>query len=45
MNPSALATMLIAFSAVTSMTLYYFIKVLKTPPRDPDHDSYTETHS
>jgi hypothetical protein len=43
MNTSALIMMVVAFSVVTFMTLYYFIKVLRTPPRDPEHDSYTDT--
>lgn len=44
MNTSALIMMVVAFSVVIFMTLYYFIKVLRTPPRDPKHDSFTDTN-
>jgi hypothetical protein len=44
MNSSALAMMITAFIAVIFMTSYYFIKVLRTPPRDPNKDSYLDTH-
>ena len=43
MNTSALIMMVSAMSVVIFMTLYYFIKVLRTPARDPEHDSYSET--
>lgn len=45
MNTGALLMMVISFIAVAFMTIYYFVKVFRTPPRDPDHDSYTDTHS
>lgn len=44
MNTSALLMMSIALSVVVFMTARYFIKVLRTPPRDPKHDSYTDTN-
>lgn len=43
MNTSALIMMIGSFSVVIFMTCYYFIKVLKTPPKDPKHDSYLDT--
>lgn len=43
MNTSALLMMVISFIVVIFMTAYYFIKVLRTPPRDPEHDSYLDT--
>jgi hypothetical protein len=33
MNSAALTFMLITLGLVTGMTLYFFIKVLKVPPR------------
>jgi hypothetical protein len=36
--------MITSFSVVIFMTVYYFVKVLRTPPRDPKHDSYSETN-
>lgn len=44
MNTGALIMMVVSFSVVVFMTLYYFIKVLRTPPRDPEQDSYEDTH-
>lgn len=43
MNQSALITMIVAFTSVISITLYYFIKVLRTPPVNPEEDSYLDT--
>jgi hypothetical protein len=43
MNTSALIMVITAFSVVTFMTVYYFAKVLRTPPKDPKHDSYLDT--
>jgi hypothetical protein len=43
MNTSALIMMLSSFVIVTFMTIYYFIKVLKTPAKDPENDSYSDT--
>lgn len=43
MNTSALIMMVTAFSVVIFMTIYYFVKVLRTPPKDPEHDSYLDT--
>jgi hypothetical protein len=44
MNTSALITMVASFAVITFMTAYYFIKVLRTPPKDPQNDSYSETN-
>ena len=44
MNTSALIMMIAACSIVATMTIYYFVKVLRTPPRDPQNDSYSETN-
>ena len=44
MNTSALITMVASFVVIIFMTLYYFIKVLRTPPKDPQNDSYSETN-
>ncbi|MES2395376.1 MAG: hypothetical protein V4549_05205 [Bacteroidota bacterium] len=41
MNSSALAMMLVTEIVVTGFTIYYFVKVLKTPPKE-EPDSYTE---
>jgi hypothetical protein len=41
MNGSALLTMLITLITVTSVTLYFLIKVYTMPPK-PEPDSYTE---
>jgi hypothetical protein len=43
MNTSALIMMLGACSVVAFMTIYYFVKVLRTPPKDPANDSYKNT--
>lgn len=43
MNTQALIWMVCAYSIVTFMTIYYFVKVLRTPPKDPQHDSYLDT--
>jgi hypothetical protein len=44
MNTSALAMMIISIVTVTFMTIYYFIKVLRTPVKNPETDSFTETN-
>jgi hypothetical protein len=44
MNTSALIMMVTSMSVVIFMTLYYFIKVLRTPAKDPKNDSYSETN-
>ncbi len=44
MNTSALITMVISMSAVIFMTGYYFIKVLKTPAKNPKDDSFDKTN-
>jgi hypothetical protein len=44
MNTSALITMVASFAVITFMTAYYFIKVLRTPSKDPQNDSYSETN-
>ncbi|MFV0306014.1 MAG: hypothetical protein ACK5IC_11110 [Moheibacter sp.] len=41
MNTSALITMLSAQIIVISVTVYFFIRVLKTPPKQ-EPDSYSE---
>jgi hypothetical protein len=41
MNSSALIMMLVTEIVVTGFTIYYFVKVLKTPPKK-EPDSYTE---
>lgn len=41
MNTSALITMLLTIVTVTAVTLYFFIKVYRTPPK-PEPDSFTE---
>ena len=41
MNSSALIMMLVTEIVVTVVTIYYFVKVLKTPPK-PEPDSFTE---
>ncbi|MES2618486.1 MAG: hypothetical protein V4613_11445 [Bacteroidota bacterium] len=43
MNTSALIMMIVTEAIVTIMTIYYFVKVLRTPARDPQNDSYSET--
>jgi hypothetical protein len=43
MNTSALIMMIGSCTAVTFMTIYYFVKVLRTPPKDPENDSYSDT--
>lgn len=41
MNSSALIMMLVTEIVVTGFTIYYFVKVLKTPPKE-EPDSFTE---
>lgn len=41
MNTSALITLLITQTIVTSCMVYFFVKVLRTPPK-PEPDSYTD---
>ena len=41
MNSSALIMMLVTEIVVTGFTIYYFVKVLKTPPKE-EPDSYVE---
>ena len=41
MNSSALTMMLTTEIAVTIITIYYFIKILKTPPKQ-EPDSFSE---
>jgi hypothetical protein len=41
MSTSALFTMVVTEVAITLITVYFFRKVLKTPPK-PEPDSYTE---
>lgn len=43
MNTQALIWMVSAYSIVTYMTIHYFVKVLRTPPKDPQNDSYLDT--
>lgn len=44
MNTSALITMVTSMSVVIFMTAYYFIKVLRTPVKNPKEDSYEDTN-
>lgn len=41
MNTSALILMVATMSVVASITAYFFVRVLTTPPR-PEPDSYSE---
>lgn len=41
MNTSALIMMIVTEVTITAVTIYFFMKVLKTPPK-PEPDSYTE---
>ncbi|MGV3585447.1 MAG: hypothetical protein ACO1OF_00450 [Adhaeribacter sp.] len=41
MNPLALTVMLFTMISVTVVTIYFFIKVLNTPPK-PEPDSFSE---
>ncbi len=41
MNTSALITLLASELIITGFTIYFFIKVLRTPPRN-EPDSYTD---
>ncbi len=41
MNPEALITMLCVQVPVICITIYFFYRVLKTPPK-PEPDSFTE---
>ena len=43
MNTSALAMMITAIGTVSFMTIYYFVNVLRTPMKNPEKDSFTET--
>ena len=36
MNTSAMVTMVVTMSIVTAFTVYYFVKVLRTPDKDPE---------
>lgn len=44
MNSSALTMMLTTEIVVTVITIYYFIKILKTPPKQ-EPDSFSENDS
>lgn len=41
MNSTALTMMLVTEIAVTLITIYYFVKVLRTPPKQ-EPDSFTD---
>lgn len=41
MNTSALIMMILAEGLIAFFTIYFFVKVLKTPPK-PEPDSFTE---
>jgi len=41
MNSYALTVMLFTMISVTTITIYFFIKVLNTPPK-PEPDSFSE---
>jgi hypothetical protein len=44
MNTAALIMMVSAMTIVSSMTIYYFIKVLRTPVKNPKEDSFEDTN-
>jgi hypothetical protein len=44
MNTSAFIMMISSMTIVTAMTIYYFIKVLRTPVKNPKEDSYEDTN-
>ncbi|MEZ4809406.1 MAG: hypothetical protein R2819_03525 [Allomuricauda sp.] len=39
MNASALILMIVTVGTITGATIYFFVKVLRTPP-NPEPDSY-----
>ena len=39
MNVSALILMIVTVGAIAGVTIYFFVKVLRTPP-NPEPDSY-----
>jgi hypothetical protein len=41
MNALALTVMLFTMISITLITIYFFVKVLKTPPK-PEPDSFSE---
>ena len=41
MNSLALTVMLFTMVSITLITIYFFVKVLKTPPK-PEPDSFSE---
>ena len=41
MNTSAIITMVLVQGIVTAFTIFFFVKVLRTPPK-PEPDSYDE---
>ena len=41
MNTLALTVMLFTMISITLITIYFFVKVLKTPPK-PEPDSFSE---
>lgn len=41
MNTSALILMIVVWSSVTFITIYFFSKVLRSP-KNPEPDSYSE---
>lgn len=41
MNTSALILMILTQAIVTAFTIYFFVKVLRTPPR-PEPDSFED---
>jgi len=41
MSTAAIIMMVITMSTITAITLYLFIKVLRTPPK-PEPDSYSD---
>lgn len=43
MNTYALTVMLFTMISVTAVTIYFFVKVLSTPPK-PEPDSFSENN-
>lgn len=39
MNPGAVIMMIVTMSVITTLTTYFFIKVLRAPPKPPDVDT------
>ncbi len=44
MSTPALITITITYLSVTLITIYFFVKVFRTPNKNPKEDSYSETN-